>query len=86
MVDKDDIKEVFDNLKQQRDELRVKMHLAAADAKDEWEVLEKKWGHFEGKAKQVGGEAKEASKDIWEATKALGAEIREGYDRIRKQL
>jgi hypothetical protein len=86
MVDKDDIKEVFDNLKQQRDELKVKMHLAAADAKDEWEVLEKKWGHFEGKAKQVGGEAKEASKDIWDATKALGAEIREGYDRIRNKL
>lgn len=86
MVDKDDVKEVFDNLKQQRDELKVKMHLAAADAKDEWEVLEKKWGHFEGKAKLVGGEAKDASKDIWDATKALGAEIREGYDRIRNKL
>lgn len=86
MVDRDDINEVFENLKKQRDELRVKMHLAAADAKDEWEVLEKKWGNFEGKAKQVGGEAKEASKDIWDATKLLGNEIKEGYDRIRKQL
>ena len=44
MVDKNDINEVFENLKQQRDEIRVKMHLAAADAKDEWEALEKKWG------------------------------------------
>ncbi|MFV1996377.1 MAG: hypothetical protein ACC641_00060 [Acidiferrobacterales bacterium] len=86
MVDKDDIKEILDNLKQQRDELRVKMHLAAADAKDEWDLLEKKWDRFEGKAKQVGDEAKEASRDIWDATKALGAEIREGYERIRKQL
>lgn len=86
MVDRDDINEVFENLKKQRDELRVKVHLAAADAKDEWEVLEKKWSHYEGKAKQVGGEAKDASKDIWDATKLLGKEIKEGYDKIRKQL
>jgi len=86
MVDKDDISEIFENLKQQRDELRLQMHLAAAEAKDEWQVLEKKWGSFEGKAKQVSGEAKEVSKDIWLATKALGNEIKEGYDRIRKQL
>ena len=86
MVDKEDITEVFENLKQQRDEIRVKIHLAAADAKDEWEELEKKWDRFEGRAKQVGGEAKEASKGVWAAAKALGAEIGEGYDRIRKQL
>jgi len=86
MVDKDDMKEMVENLKTQRDELKVKMHLAATEAKDEWEVLEKKWGSFESKSKQVGGEAAEASKDIWEATKALGAEIREGYARIRKQF
>lgn len=86
MVDKNDINEVFENLKQQRDEIRVKMHLAAADAKDEWEALEKKWGRFESRAKQVGGEAKEASRGVWAAAKALGSEISEGYDRIRKQL
>ena len=86
MVDREDFDEFVENLKQQRDELRVKMHLAAADAKDEWDKLEQKWGHFEAKARQVGGQAADASKDIWQATKDLGGEIKEGYDRIRKTL
>ncbi len=86
MVDREDFDEFVENLKQQRDELRVKMHLAAADVKDEWENLEGKWSHFEAKAKQVGGEAAEASKEVWDAAKDLGGEIKEGYDRIRKTL
>ena len=86
MVDREDFNEFVENLKQQRDELRVKMNLAAADAKDEWEKLEKQWGHFEAKAKQVGGETAGASKDVWDAVKDLGSEIKDGYDRIRKTL
>ncbi|MCG6975407.1 MAG: hypothetical protein LJE56_03240 [Acidiferrobacterales bacterium] len=86
MVDREDFNEFVENLKTQRDELRVKMHLAAADAKDQWEQLEGKWGHFEAKAKQVGEQAGEASKDVWAAAKDLGTEIKEGYDRIRKTL
>ena len=30
-------------LKQQRDELRVRLHLGKADAKDEWARLETQW-------------------------------------------
>ena len=86
MVDKEDLNEFVENLKTQRDELRVKMHLAAADAKDQWEELEGKWEHFEAKAKQVSDQAAEASKDVWAAARDLGAEIKQGYDRIRKTL
>mgnify|MGYP003573379249 CR=1 FL=1 len=86
MVDKEDFNEFVENLKTQRDELKVRMHLAAADAKDEWDKLEGKWDHFEAKAKQVGEQASGASKDIWAAAKDLGNEIKEGYDRIRKTL
>jgi predicted nucleic acid-binding Zn-ribbon protein len=86
MVDKEDFNEFVENLKQQRDELRVKMHLAAADAKDQWDELEGKWEHFEAKARQAGEQAAEASKGIWDAARELGAEIKDGYDRIRKTL
>jgi uncharacterized protein YjbJ (UPF0337 family) len=86
MVDKEDFTEFVENLKTQRDELKVRMHLAAADAKDEWDKLEGKWNHFEAKAKQVGDQASDVSKDVWAAAKDLGAEIKEGYERIRKTL
>ena len=32
-----------EHLKQQRDELRVRLYLAKAEAKDEWARLEKQW-------------------------------------------
>ena len=86
MIDQEDIQKVLENLKQQRDELRLQMHLAKAEAKEVWENMEKKWDEFEPKAKQVGGATAEASKDVFAAARQLGKEIREGYEHIRKSL
>ena len=89
-MDFDDIKEELDeltaDLKQKRDELRVQMHLAGAEAKESWENLEKQWTHFEARSAQVADAAKDAGGEIWEATKQLGGEIRDGYDKIRKSM
>ena len=86
MIDKDEIQQALEKLKTQRDELRVQMHLAKAEAKDVWENMEQKWNEFEPKAKQVGNAAAEASKDVLEAARQLGKEIKEGYEHIRKSL
>jgi hypothetical protein len=40
---KEQITKAAEHLKQQRDELWVKLHLAKAEAKDEWTRLEKQW-------------------------------------------
>ena len=89
-MDFDDIKEELDELtaelKQKRDELRLQLHLAGAEARDAWDAAEKKWSQFEAKSDQVADAAKDAGAEIWEATKQLGAEIRDGYDKIRKSL
>ncbi len=87
-MDLDDIKEEIEeltaDLKQRRDELRVQLHLAGAEAKDAWDEVEKKWNKFEAKSGQLRHEAKDAGGDIAEAAKLLGAEIKEGYERLRK--
>ena len=70
-------------LKTQRDELRVRMHLAKNEAKDEWEKLEKKWEHLRGRLDVVGAEAKDAGKDVLAATRLVLKEIKEGYARVR---
>lgn len=89
-MDLDDIRKELDeltaDLKQKRDELRVQMHLAGAEARDAWETAEKKWARFEAKSDEVAEAAKDAGGDIWEAAKQLGGEIREGYEKIRKTL
>lgn len=74
------------DLKQARDELRVQMHLAKADARDEWENLEKKWDEFEGRMDKVEDAAEDAAKDVGQAASALGEELKAGYQRIRDAI
>ncbi len=85
MVDvREELNKLEDSLLQQRDELRVKMHLAKADAKDEWEALEHKWAEAQVKFTQVRQSAGESMGEIEAATSLLGEEIKKGYERIRK--
>jgi len=74
---------LVEEVRRQRDELRVKIHLAKADARDEWQELEKKWEQFSARAGAVGGEAEEAAKDVLSAAKGVVEEIKRGYERIR---
>ncbi|MDH3914870.1 MAG: hypothetical protein OEU49_00250 [Chromatiales bacterium] len=80
------IEHVLDRLRTERDELRVRAHLARAEAREEWDKLEHKWGDLESRAAAAGKEAKEASGDVRSAFDTLAAEIAEAYRRIRRQL
>lgn len=73
-------------LETQRDELKVKMHLAKADAKDEWHKVEKKWEELKVKADKIQDEAADSSKDIEDAAEKLAHEIKKGYERIKSQM
>ena len=80
------LEELISKLKQERDELRVRINLAKAEAKDEWEELEKKWDILENKLSALKKETKDASKDIGAALGVLSEEIASAYKRIRKKL
>lgn len=73
-------------IQQARDELRVQIHLGAADARDIWEKMEKNWEHLESRLKHVGHATQEAAEDVEEAAKGLVQEIKAGYERVRKSL
>jgi hypothetical protein len=64
-----------------RDDLKVRMHLASKELQDAWEDLERRWGHFQAQAK-----LDQTASNITEATKLLGEELRDGYNRIKKAL
>lgn len=80
----DEMKKLQEALLQQRDELRVRLHLAKADARDEWEGLEKKWAEVQVKFGELQKTAEESGDDIEAAARLLGDEILKGYDRIRR--
>jgi hypothetical protein len=78
-----DLRKLYDELRTQRDELVVKLHLARADARDEWEALEKKWQHAKAKMGVVGREAGEVAEDVGEAARGVLEELKKGYARLR---
>ena len=79
-----DLERLADELKRQRDELRLKLHLAKAEARDEFERLEKRWEHVRGRLAVLAKEAGAASKDVGEATRLVLDEIKAGYRRLRE--
>ena len=83
-----DFDDMIEELKQKRDELRLQMHLASKEVKDEWEELEEKMEDFSGKAKQFAGDAKlkETGEGIGDALSKLGGELKRGYERIREAI
>lgn len=83
-----DIDDLIEELKQKRDELRVRMHLASKEAQDEWEDLEKKMDHFSAQAKKFAADAKlkETGSGLGEALGKLGDELKLGYKRIRDAI
>jgi hypothetical protein len=83
---KGELDRMFENLKRMREEVELKIHLGAADVRDEWEDLEKKWDHFRGRMEVVGRAAEEAASEVGDALELVGAELKKGYERIRNLL
>ncbi len=86
MESKNTLSELLEHLKQERDELRVKVHLAKMDAEDEWRSIEERWEDFERRAGDVADKTKETSASFIAASEALGSEIGEALRRFRNRL
>ena len=69
-----------------RDELRVQIELAKAEAKEEWNRLETTWLQVQDEVKRVRDHSKEPLHNIGTAVGQLLDELNAGYDRIRAQL
>jgi len=76
----------LDELRRVRDELKVRIHLAKADAKDRWDKLEQQFHRLEAKAGQISQISEEPLRDVRDAARLLIDEIRDGYRRIREAL
>jgi BMFP domain-containing protein YqiC len=80
------MQEMLEKLEQERDELKVRMHLGKAEAREEWDKLEVRIGELRARLDKAGDEAGDVMEDVGAAAKLLGDEIREGFARIRRSL
>ncbi len=82
----DKLDEMINDLRTMRDELRVQIHLGKAEAKEEFEALEKKWHGAEARFAEVTEDAEEAAEEVKEAARIIAEEIGAAYTRIKARL
>ena len=90
-MNKDEVKHGWDELlaklKQERDELALKMHLGKKEAAAEWEKLEAKWHEIKaGKMARMEQAPDESTVGLGLALELAVEELKNGYERIRKLL
>lgn len=77
---------MISKLKQQRDELAVRVHLGKAEAKEEWDKVTAKLDELTSEYEPLKGAIRETSENVFSALKLVAGEVQEGFDRIRKSL
>jgi len=80
------IAKALEHLKQQRDELQVQLHLAKADAKDEWTRLESQWDEIKPKLETAREEVGKTAESVGAALGLAIDELKKGYERLRSRL
>ena len=90
-MDKDNVKQRWDDvlakLKQERDELALKVHLGKKEAAAEWERLEAKWHELKAvKAPPMKEALDETTVGVGLALELAAEELKKGYEKIRKLL
>jgi hypothetical protein len=72
---------LVEELKQTRDEIKLKIHLGSRDIQDEWSELEQRWRSFESRA-----ELDKSARDVGDAVKILASELKDAFAKVRKAL
>jgi uncharacterized protein YjbJ (UPF0337 family) len=82
----EDLARFMRKLEQERDQLRLKLQLGKAEAREEWEKLEQQWQQLRGKTEQIKGVVDETAREIGGAATRTAREIQRGYERIRSRM
>ena len=67
-----------------RDQLKLQLHLAKADARSQWEELEAKWVLLQSRLTALKVAKDQSSQEVRAAMKLLISELSEGYQRLRE--
>ena len=82
----EDLKQLAEQLKVERDALHLQAHLLKLDLLDEWQKSEKKWEQLNQKLQRAGAEGVASGQEIGAAVTLLGEELKSAYQRINRQL
>ena len=80
------VADLIHELKQERDELKLKVHLGKKELQVEWQELDDKLDALNHRYDPLKHAVGETAEDVWDSLKLVGCEILEGFHRIRKSL
>ena len=81
---KDTLRRELDSLTRTGEELRVQASLAVADARTEWDQLEKRLRLAQEELGRLSSHTQAAGREIEQRVRTLIDEVKEGYERIRR--
>jgi intergrase/recombinase len=82
----EEIKQFSDFLKQQRDEINLKLHLGGMEAKEEMKNAEEIWESFLEKVDVIGDETQETTFELIESAKSVGDDLKTAYEKLVSSL
>ena len=85
-ADKDHFNNLISSLKQQRDELALKIHLAEMEAKQEFDKAQEKLAQVSADYEPLQDAVGESAEKVWESLKLVAGEVSDSFERIRKAL
>ena len=74
------------SLRQKKDEIHLKIHLASMEIAEEWEKAQKQFDTLELQLGQLSTEAKGAGQELLSSAEKLAVEVDHAFDRIRNHL
>ena len=80
------LKDTISKLKQERDELKLQMHLASMEAKDEYNRLSDKCDQLSDEYAPLQDAVEETAENVWTALGMVADELKLGFQRVRKAV
>lgn len=86
MSNRDKLEELVSSLKQQRDQIALKIHLGAKESQEEWEKAKDKMDELLKEYEPVKDATEESASEIWTSLTLVGEEVKKGFNRIWSSL
>ena len=86
MSERDQLNRLVESLQQERDELKLRIHLVGMEARDEYERLSGKVGELNAQFEPVRDATEEAAGNVFAALKLAADEMKNGFQRIRQAV
>lgn len=84
--DKQGVDKLLYELKRERDELRLQLHLGSMEAREQWGEISEKVNQLTEQFEPVKDAIEESASDVLESIQSVGTELLNGLRRVRDSL